>query len=145
MGTLNRYKNLKDIRNWDVRPTPAKWSDLLGRTVREVKGAEGHEELALVFEDGSALLFRHIQDCCESVYLEDIAGDLDDLIGNPLLMAEEVDSDEPENYFDYQPESYTWTFYKFATIKGSVTLRWLGESNGYYSEEVDVYLIDEGL
>ena len=80
----------------------------------------------------------HYQDCCESVAIEYIVGDLADLIGTPILLAEEAVSDkEPEGYkHKYQPESLTWTFYKLRTIKGSVDIRWLGSANGYYSESV---------
>jgi hypothetical protein len=55
-------------------------------------------------------------------------------------MAEEVVSENSEHAPQY-PDSWTWTFYKFATIKGYVTIRWLGESNGYYSESVDFEVI----
>lgn len=76
----------------------------------------------------------HDQDCCESVTVEEIIGDLEDLENLPLLIArEDSNADGPELP---RAESYTWTFYNFATYKGYVTIRFLGESNGYYSEEV---------
>lgn len=83
----------------------------------------------------------HEQDCCECVYLQDVCGDIDDLIGSPITMAEEVCSDDDPDDYNQQNEfeSRTWTFYKLATVKGYVTLRWLGSSNGYYSEKVSFF------
>lgn len=91
--------------------------------------------------DGTSYGLTHHQDCCEEVWLEDIEGDLDDLIGSPILKAEHV-TDEVEKKEDYTGDEYLddysqWTFYKLATIKGSVDLRFMGTSNGYYGVEVD--------
>ena len=100
-----------------------------------------NEELKFIMEDGDEYIMYHNQDCCESVSIDDICGDLDDLIGVPLLVSEDVSNDAkaPENpkNDDYRDDSETWTFYKFRTMKGDVTIRWYGSSNGYYSESVD--------
>lgn len=85
-------------------------------------------------------------DCSESVTLEDVAGDLQDLVGIEILKAEEVNSAPMvkilglKNQARFRSDGYeseTWTFYHFGTRKGYVTLRWYGTSNGYYSESVD--------
>jgi len=117
------------------------FNDLLGRTLYRAE-ADG-DELRLYLTDTNYVRFYHEQDCCESVYIEDICGDLQDLVGEPLLIAEEVSDDayEAEHASEYS-ESYTWTFYKFATRKGYVDVRWYGTSNGYYSESVSVAVVD---
>ena len=119
-----------------------KFEDLLGLTMKSVVQTTEHEEDVIIFKTtcGRTLKMEHIQDCCEGVYIESITGDLNDLVGKPILVAEEVTSHEtPEGFeHEYEPESQTWTFYKLATSKGYVDIRWFGGSNGYYSEGVDL-------
>jgi len=116
----------------------AKFFDLLGKVITAIESKS--DEIKFTTQGGDVYVMDHSQDCCESVLVDDICGDLNDLIGNPILEAEESTSEtNPEGFEkDYQ-DSFTWTFYKLRTIKGGVTIRWYGESNGYYSESVDFY------
>lgn len=109
---------------------------LAGLTLKDIK-LEGEAvpttEIRFVTECGREFKMYHEQDCCEDVELEEVIGDLDRLIGTPLLTAEERTQSEEDDW-----GSCTWTFYELATVKGYVTLRWFGQSNGYYAEGVSV-------
>lgn len=110
------------------------FNELMGLTLSAVEGLqEGSEEVRFTTTDGRVFRMHHWQDCCETVSIVDVTGDPDDLLGEAILRAEESSADAGDN----TSESGTWTFYKLATRKGYVDIRWLGESNGYYSESVD--------
>ena len=128
----------------NYRSNEVPFSDLIGKTIISIEGKVGDGELRFNCLDGSQYLMYHDQDCCECVYLQDICGDLSDLIDTPILKATEDTSDKVIDGVEseYQDDSFTWTFYNIATIKGSVTLRWYGTSNGYYSESVDFVKIN---
>jgi len=103
---------------------------------------ENDEKLIFSTDEGHTYFMCHQQQCCECVDLNDVCGDLNDLLNSPILIAsEKTDSGWTESDAD---GSYTWTFYELATIKGSVTLRWYGSSNGYYGEEVDIIYKEGG-
>lgn len=113
--------------------------ELIGRTPILIKQEED-EVLNMYFEDGSKAKWFHRQDCCESVTIDDVIGDWSDLLGHPLLVAEER-TNEGEDEDGYGTE--TWTFYTFRSIGGSVDVKWYGSSNGYYSESVDFEFEDK--
>ena len=101
-------------------------SDLLGLTMVEVE--RKGDSIRMVASTGEVFSLHHEYFCCESVWLEDVCGDLEDLVGQPLLQAEVAAEHSDE-----------WNFYKFATIRGSVTLRWCGSTDGPYSLAVDLW------
>jgi len=119
--------------------------ELKGKTLSEIRLDKSNNEIIFIVNDNEKYKMYHSQDCCESVVIDDIIGDMQDLVGSEILLSEEVSSSDFEKeWLSSMPEddkrwleSYTWTFYKLATIKGYVDIRWYGESNGYYSESVD--------
>ena len=129
---------------------------LLGKTLTAVVKNADNDEIIFTIDDGTQYKMYHRQSCREGVSIDDINGDLNDLVGSPILVAEENSSSDPsaeqiaekekrkleegDDYYEYD-ESFTWTFYKLATVKGYVDIRWYGSSNGYYSESVDVVKI----
>lgn len=116
---------------------------LVGKKLISISGLEaGSEEVLIKTSDGFIYKLYHSRDCCESVQLIDFENDVEDFNGAIILSAEVVTNSEynPPEYAD----SFTWSFYKFETDKGGLFMRWLGESNGYYGEEVTFKLISKG-
>lgn len=109
--------------------------EFLGKTFSSVRLTEDKEEIQFIENNGTVYAMYHQQDCCEAVEVEDIVGDISDLIGSAILRAEERsrEGDTKDGY-----GTYTYTFYELATVKGAVTIRWYGESNGHYSEAVEL-------
>lgn len=109
---------------------------LLGKTCEKIQRIELDDDNngRIIFTTicGDDYHLYHEQDCCEDVRIKDICGNLDDLIGAPILEAEEVTNDKEHD----DEGTSTWTFYKLATIKGSVTINFLGVSNGFYCESI---------
>jgi len=117
--------------------TVTTFDSMIGLTMETVENFND-KQLLFMSACGKKFTFQHHQDCCERVYIESIDGDLSDLVGAPICCAEEVSNDgtDPERQ-DCDDDMVTqWTFYKFESPKGSVTVRWCGTSNGYYSTRV---------
>ena|SRR5271166_292940 len=119
------------------------FESIVGKTFTRVEGKEGDEIIRFIGDESFVMYYEH--DCCASCSVDDITGDLADLENTPILSAEEAISGEwPEGVVRSDADdSFTWTFYRIRTIKGTVVIRWFGTSNGYYSESVTFEKVGE--
>lgn len=111
-------------------------ASLVGKYVTEVSITDDREEMFIRTSDGCRYRFYHDQDCCETAAIETMEGDPVSMVGHTITLAEVATPDLPPP--EICDDSWTWTIYKFATMNGYVTIRWCGQSNGYYGEQVDL-------
>ncbi len=110
----------------------------LYKTIKSISGTEeGSTKLVIIFTDGSELRQFHEQDGYEYVAITQFDGNCQKHIGAEVYCIEEEINTNPEGYDD----SATETFYTLVTTKGYLDWRWVGESNGYYSESVEMQFI----
>ncbi len=121
-----------------VRTIEIPFSYLKGKTLTKVVVPEDKNQIDFWTSDNEKIEMFHSQECCENVFLEDVVGEWDEIIGYPIELAEDVYNDG-----DGVGACETWAFYKLVTNRGFVTLRWYGESNGYYSTTANLYRIVE--
>ena len=108
--------------------------DLVGKVI---KGLAYSDEYFQILTDDCIYIFYHEYSCCESVWLTQVDGISDKIIGSRIVIAEEV-TDEKDTEYGH----ITWTFYKIGTNKGMIDFRFQGESDGGYSETVDLVKIE---
>lgn len=108
---------------------------LTGLTLEKFE-VESNERI-LIQASGRKFVMYHSQDCCETVVIDSIDGKPERAIGEQIIDAtEHTNRDKPKDE-DYNPESFTWTYYTIRTQSETIVIRWYGTSNGYYSEAVD--------
>jgi hypothetical protein len=118
----------------------ANFFELKGKTITSIQGSNSDDsDTIITTSDGSIYTLTHIQDCCENVRVYGSVGNIDDVLNEEVIAAEDTNPMDNPNAPDYKYyESATWSQFRIVTNKGSFEIWWLGESNGYYSETVSV-------
>jgi hypothetical protein len=119
-----------EFETWDQNLVHVDWSWIVGKVVSSIVKLDDHKGLEINVKGCGAFRLKHLQECCEQVWLDDVCGDLTDLIESQILKAELTVNINNRG---------TWSFYHIATMKGHVTLRFCGTSTGCYSTTVDFY------
>ena len=127
--------NKQDLGGWDERYRNS--CDIKDMVGKKITGIYYDEDYFQIRTDDCVYAFYHEYDCCESVWLTQVDGISDKIIGSRIVIAEVVTDQK-----SVAGGSVTWSFYKIGTNKGMIDFRWCGESNSYYSEIVNLVKVE---
>ncbi len=112
--------------------------ELKGQKITEVRTENSQDEILAIKTESGGCFICHFQECCEDVRLVRIIGDVSNLIGNTITLAEEDSPSDPSWYTEGYDTSRRWTSFYVEAGGARVEFWILGESNGYYGTEVEV-------
>jgi hypothetical protein len=107
---------------------------IIGKIIESASLSIDKTILTFYFSDNSSIQFDS-RPSNPDVYIDDICGDFDCLLGVPLLVAES--SSKSGDVAECE-----WVFYIFSTIKGTINIRWFDTTSDYYCAEICWIYID---
>jgi len=110
---------------------------LVGEILTHIDVDADNEEILLTTQSGRRFRVYHNQNCCENVNIVDTEGEWHTLLNKKLVEVKHTEYDDGVPPYD-GCESYTKTAILFRVDDATVISRWVGTSNGYYSETVDL-------
>jgi hypothetical protein len=117
----------------------ANFFELVGQTITNISVGS---ETVTITTNTTVYTLSHCQSCCEHVRVYETFGEPQQIVGSPIVFAEEDAGAADPEWYDGNGyhDSHTWTHYTISTKDGkTLDIWWLGESNGYYGEDVSVY------
>lgn len=119
---------------------------LVGEVVTSITTSDNH--VTIETESGKTFHWCHHQNCCEWVTVQKIAGSTLSILGKKIISARRTEPLDPKWYHEGYDVSHCWTVISivYSDLDGKnrdkIQFWWLGESNGYYSEDVDLSVTD---
>jgi len=94
---------------------------LKDQTIRKIINLQDESDTLQIITDKYKYNLYHQQDCCEYVRLVKIIGDIDNILNEEIIFAEEDGgANDPDWYTDYSNESHTWTKFVLGTKNANV-------------------------
>lgn len=118
---------------------PVSVKELIGKTITDVAIMDQLDEdrVKLCCSDGSKYIMGHTQQHSESVYLEEVEGNIFDILNSPVIDAREDVSNDWVGH-----SGHIYTTYIIATNNGAVVFKWAGTEDEDCSGDVRIRKFD---
>lgn len=112
-------------------------SEFVGKTIVELY------QTGFKTDENKIFYFHHDRDCCETIKFVRWRGNKKSILNIPLTSCTLSHDEPPEDCDRLYSDSHTWTVFRFEAGENWCETCFLGESNGYYGEDVVIISYDK--